>query len=51
MPNPVGTCFFINDLTTAELAELLEVHKRNCSTVYPRQGAGQDMFMSLADAG
>ncbi len=49
VPNPVGTCFFVNDLTTAELAELLEVHKRNCSTVYPRQGLGEDMFMSLAD--
>ena len=51
LPNPVGTCSFVNDLSTGELAELLEVHKRNCATVYPRQGAGEDIFMSLADAG
>ena len=51
LPKPVGTCSFVNDLTTGELAELLEVHKRNCATVYPRQGAGEDIFMSLADAG
>ena len=49
VPNPVGTCFFVNDLTVEELGRLLEVHKRNCSTVYPRQGLGEDMFMSLAD--
>ncbi|WP_375503149.1 sedoheptulose 7-phosphate cyclase [uncultured Jatrophihabitans sp.] len=48
VPNPVGTCFFVNDLTVDELARLLEVHKRTCSTVYPRTGLGEDMFMSLA---
>ena len=49
VPNPVGTCFFVNDLTVEELGDLLEVHKRTCSTVYPRRGLGEDMFMSLAD--
>ncbi len=49
VPNPVGTCFFVNDLTVDELTRLLEVHKRTCSTVYPRQGLGEDIFMSPAD--
>ena len=49
VPNPVGTCFFVNDLTVDELTRLLEVHKHTCSTVYPRQGLGEDIFMSPAD--
>ena len=48
VPHPVGTCDFVNDLSPAELDRLLEMHKRTCSRVYPRNGAGLDMFMSLA---
>ena len=54
VPDPIGTCTFINDLTVDELITMLEIHKRNCSTVYPRGGDGQDMFLppeQSADAG
>ncbi|MGN6608963.1 MAG: sedoheptulose 7-phosphate cyclase [Jatrophihabitans sp.] len=50
VPDPIGLCTFVNDLTVDELVQLLEVHKRNCATVYPRRGEGLDMFMSPADA-
>ena len=43
VPRPVGTCFFINDLTAAELDEMVAVHKELCRR-YPRAGDGEDMF-------
>jgi 3-dehydroquinate synthetase len=43
LPNPIGTCEFVNDLGSEELVELLEVHKELCRS-YPRAGAGEDMF-------
>ena len=43
VPRPVGTCFFVNDLTTTELDRMLEIHKDICSS-YPRNGDGEDVF-------
>jgi 3-dehydroquinate synthase len=44
MPDPIGTCRFVNDLETDELVAALDVHRRECSH-YPRGGDGVDMFM------
>jgi demethyl-4-deoxygadusol synthase len=46
VPNPIGSCLFINDLTRVELDRILAIHKEICRD-YPRQGEGEDMFMSL----
>jgi demethyl-4-deoxygadusol synthase len=46
VPNPIGSCSFINDLTRAELDQILFIHKEICRS-YPRGGGGEDMFMSL----
>jgi demethyl-4-deoxygadusol synthase len=46
VPNPIGSCSFINDLTKAELDQILAIHKAICRD-YPRSGDGEDMFMSL----
>ena len=45
VPHPIGSCFFINDLTRAELEQILAVHKDICH-YYPRSGNGEEMFMS-----
>ena len=46
VPHPIGNCSFINDLTRAELDQILVIHKEICRD-YPRGGDGEDMFMSL----
>lgn len=46
VPRPIGNCSFINDLTRAELDQILVIHKEICRA-YPRNGDGEDMFMSL----
>ncbi|MBL1200040.1 MAG: sedoheptulose 7-phosphate cyclase [Nostoc sp. ZfuVER08] len=43
MPKPIGTCFFVNDLTREELAQGLADHKELCVS-YPRGGEGVDMY-------
>ena len=43
VPNPVGRCFFVNDLTPDELDRSLAIH-REVSRKYPRGGEGVDMF-------
>ena len=43
LPQPIGTCAFVSDLTLDELERLLAVHKEVCRD-YPRGGAGEDMF-------
>jgi demethyl-4-deoxygadusol synthase len=50
VPQPIGSCSFINDLTKPELDEHLAIHKEICRD-YPRGGDGEDMFMSLAAIG
>ncbi|MBW4658054.1 MAG: sedoheptulose 7-phosphate cyclase [Drouetiella hepatica Uher 2000/2452] len=49
VPHPIGSCFFINDLTRTELDEILAIHKEICRG-YPRGGEGEDMYMSLEAA-
>lgn len=46
VPQPIGSCFFINDLTRAELDRILVIHQEICRG-YPRNGDGEDMFTSL----
>ncbi len=46
VPRPIGTCYFINDLTKEELTQTLAIHKEICQS-YPRCGAGIDMFMKI----
>jgi len=48
MPKPIGECFFVNDLTRAELDAALSDHKRICAT-YPRGGAGIDAYVGSVD--
>ena len=49
VPRPVGTCFFVNDLGKDELEQILTVHKV-IALNYPRDGGGEDMFISLEPA-
>lgn len=43
VPAPIGTCEFVNDLTLAELQQILKVHQAACAT-YPRGGEGIEQF-------
>jgi 3-dehydroquinate synthase len=45
VPKPIGTCFFINDATSEELAATLKVHRELCAE-HPRGGDGEDMFVT-----
>ena len=45
VPRPIGTCSFINAIPGAELDRVLAVHKQACAG-YPREGDGEDMFVS-----
>lgn len=45
VPNPIGTCVFLNDLTEDELTEALVAHK-NLAAALPRGGAGVEAFMT-----
>jgi len=48
VPNPIGSCHFMNDLTRSDLEQYLAAHKEICHS-YPRGGDGEDMYLS-ADA-
>ncbi|GAA1462449.1 sedoheptulose 7-phosphate cyclase [Williamsia maris] len=50
IPDPIGSCRFLNDVTTDELADALEIHKKIC-IAYDREGAGIDMFTASVSAG
>ena len=43
VPAPIGRCEFVNDLTLAELQQILKVHQVACAT-YPRGGEGIEQF-------
>ena len=49
VPDPIGHCRFLNDVSVEELAEALTLHKKLCLDL-PRSGDGVDMF-APADAG
>jgi 3-dehydroquinate synthetase len=44
VPRPIGTCYFVNDLTLDELAATLDAHHALAAD-YPRGGEGEDMFV------
>lgn len=44
MPRPIGTCYFMNDLTREQIEEALLAHKQLCA-YYPRAGAGIDAYV------
>ena len=47
VPDPIGTCRFLNDLDANELADVLTLHKKICLD-FPRAGEGLDMFTAPA---
>ncbi|MBD0335311.1 MAG: sedoheptulose 7-phosphate cyclase [Cyanobacteria bacterium Co-bin13] len=49
VPQPIGVCGFINDLTRTELDAALKTHKRLCAD-YPRAGAGIDAYVGEGQA-
>jgi demethyl-4-deoxygadusol synthase len=49
IPNPIGSCTFVNDLTRIELDRMLTVHREICQS-YPRAGAGEGMFIAAETA-
>ncbi len=44
MPKPIGSCFFVNDMTREELDAAIDEHKQICSA-YPQAGAGIDAYV------
>ena len=50
VPDPIGSCRFINELSTAELERTLAIHKEICRRA-PREGDGEGMFATLDPAG
>ena len=49
VPDPIGTCTFLNDLEGDELEAMLDVHKEVCAG-FPRGGAGVDMYTPQTDS-
>lgn len=43
VPNPIGTCCFIDNLTPQEMDHTLEVHRASIAH-YPRRGEGLDLY-------
>ncbi|KAK8133362.1 hypothetical protein PG984_005374 [Apiospora sp. TS-2023a] len=50
VPNPLGSCSFLNDVSVEELQETLRMHKAACKT-YPREGAGLEAYVDQSDTG
>lgn len=50
VPRPIGSCSFVNELAPDELEDVLHAH-RELSRTYPRDGDGEDMWVSLQAAG
>jgi demethyl-4-deoxygadusol synthase len=48
MPKPIGTCFFVNDLTREELNSSVAAHRQICATL-PREGAGVDAYIGTEE--
>ncbi|MBD2608475.1 sedoheptulose 7-phosphate cyclase [Scytonema hofmannii FACHB-248] len=49
MPCPIGSCFFVNDMTREELDLAIADHKRICAN-YPRSGAGIDEYVKINES-
>jgi len=50
VPNPLGSCTFVNDVEDEELAEILRKHKAVVKE-YPREGLGLEAFVDASDTG
>lgn len=50
VPNPLGSCIFLNDVTAEEMNTALRRHKEIMKQ-YPRNGAGIDAFVDASDTG
>ena len=50
VPNPLGSCSFINDVTTEELRDALRRHKE-VARAFPREGAGLEAYVDSSDTG
>ncbi|KAK8038531.1 hypothetical protein PG993_006942 [Apiospora rasikravindrae] len=50
VPNPLGSCSFLNDVSVEELQEALRMHKEVCKP-YPREGAGLEAYVDSSDTG
>ncbi|KAK7976962.1 hypothetical protein PG988_004452 [Apiospora saccharicola] len=50
VPNPLGSCSFLNDVSVEELQETLRMHKAACK-IYPREGAGLEAYVDQSDTG
>jgi demethyl-4-deoxygadusol synthase len=49
VPDPIGRCTFLNDVTVDELAETLTLHKKLCLE-FDRGGEGLDVFAPTSEA-
>ncbi len=47
VPDPIGQCAFLSDVTHQELADVLALHRERVKA-YPREGAGEDVYTSAA---
>ncbi|KAF2876824.1 2-epi-5-epi-valiolone synthase [Massariosphaeria phaeospora] len=50
VPNPLGSCTFLNDVSTEEMAKALRRHKEIVKK-YPREGLGLEAFVDASDTG
>lgn len=50
VPNPIGTCTFLNDVDLSELNEALRRHK-SLMKEYPRNGEGIEAYVDASDTG
>ncbi|QWC86068.1 sedoheptulose 7-phosphate cyclase [Nocardioidaceae bacterium] len=49
VPDPIGECTFLNDVTVEELVRTLEVHRERVAS-YPRGGGGVQAFIDGSDS-
>ena len=50
VPNPIGTCVFLNDVSAEEMNKALRRHKE-LMTEYPRNGEGLEAYVDASDTG
>ncbi|KAF2015940.1 putative 3-dehydroquinate synthase [Aaosphaeria arxii CBS 175.79] len=50
VPNPIGSCVFLNDVTAEEMNKALHRHKEIMKN-YPRNGAGIEAYVDSSDTG
>lgn len=50
IPAPLGSCQFLEDVTTEEFNQALKAHKEICAK-YPRGGSGLDAYVDASDTG